>query len=83
MLNQQTMAQLQALGLQGMLRALNRQLDDPSIQKLNFDERFVRNRSLSGVLFQPAPARNNPSHIHQGGAGSDQSDSDQQQVAAA
>ena len=41
MLNQQTMAQLQALGLQGMLRALNRQLDDPSIQKLNFDERFV------------------------------------------
>ena len=42
-----------------------------------------RNRSLSGVLFQPAPARNNPSHIHQGGAGSDQGDSDQQQVAAA
>ena len=41
MLNQQTMAQLQALGLQGMLRALNRQLDDPSIQKLNFDERFA------------------------------------------
>jgi hypothetical protein len=41
------------------------------------------NRSLSGVLFQPAPARNNPSHIHQGGAGSDQGDSDQQQVAAA
>ena len=41
MLNQQTMAQLQALGLQGMLRALSRQLDDPSIQKLNFDERFA------------------------------------------
>lgn len=32
---------------------------------------------------QPAPTRNNPSHIHQGGAGSDQGDSDQQQVAAA
>ena len=44
---------------------------------------YVCNRSLSGVLFQPAPARNNPSHIHQGGAGSDQGDSDQQQVAAA
>ena len=41
------------------------------------------NRSLSGVLCPPAPARNNPSHIHQGGAGSDQGDSDQQQVAAA
>ncbi|ENO99135.1 DNA repair ATPase [Thauera phenylacetica B4P] len=43
----------------------------------------VRNRSLSGVLCPPAPTRNNPSHIHQGGAGSDQGDSDQQQVAAA
>ena len=41
------------------------------------------NRSLSGVLLQPPCARNNPSHIHQGGAGSDQGDSDQQQVAAA
>ena len=41
------------------------------------------NRSLSGVLCPPAPTRNNPSHIHQGGAGSDQGDSDQQQVAAA
>lgn len=41
MLNQQTMARLQSLGLQGMLRALNRQLDDPSVQKLNFDERFA------------------------------------------
>jgi hypothetical protein len=41
------------------------------------------NRSLSGVLLQPPSARNNPSHIHQGGAGSDQGDSDQQQVAAA
>ena len=41
------------------------------------------NRSLIGVLFPPAPTRNNPSHIHQGGAGSDQGDSDQQQVAAA
>lgn len=35
MLNQQTMAQLQALGLTRMLRALNRQLDDPSIQTLS------------------------------------------------
>ena len=42
-----------------------------------------RNRSLSGVLLQPPSAQNNPSHIHQGGAGSDQGDSDQQQVAAA
>ena len=41
------------------------------------------NRSLSGVLCPPAPTRNNPSHIHEGGAGSDQGDSDQQQVAAA
>lgn len=41
MLNQQTMTQLQALGLQGMLRALSRQLDDLSIQKLSFDERFA------------------------------------------
>ena len=41
------------------------------------------NRSLSGVLCPPAPTRNNPSHMHQGGAGSDQGDSDQQQVAAA
>lgn len=45
--------------------------------------RDVSNRSLSGVLCPPAPTRNNPSHIHQGGAGSDQGDSDQQQVAAA
>ena len=44
---------------------------------------LVCNRSLIGVLFPPAPTRNNPSHIHQGGAGSDQGDSDQQQVAAA
>ena len=42
-----------------------------------------RNRSLSGVLFPPAPTRNNPSHVHEGGIGSDQGDSDQQQVAAA
>ena len=42
-----------------------------------------RNRSLIGVLFPPAPTRNNPSHVHQGGAGSAQGDSDQQQVAAA
>ena len=41
MLNQQTMTQLQGLGLQGMLRALNRQIDDPSIQALSFDERFA------------------------------------------
>lgn len=41
MLNQLTIAQLQALALRGMHRALNRQLDDPSIQKLNFDERFA------------------------------------------
>ena len=40
-------------------------------------------RPVSGVLCPPAPTRNNPSHIHQGGAGSDQGDSDQQQVAAA
>ena len=46
-------------------------------------QRDHRNRSLSGVLCPPAPTRNNPSHIHQGGAGSDQGDSDQQQVAAA
>ena len=44
---------------------------------------LTSNRSLSGVLCPPAPTRNNPSHIHQGGAGSDQGDSDQQQVAAA
>ena len=42
-----------------------------------------RNRSLSGVLCPPAPTRNNPSHIHEGGTRSDQGDSDQQQVAAA
>ncbi len=47
------------------------------------DALLVGNRSLSGVLCPPAPTRNNPSHIHQGGAGSDQGDSDQQQVAAA
>ena len=41
-----------------------------------------RNRSLSGVLSPPAPTRNNPSHFHEGGVGSDQGDSDQQQVAA-
>lgn len=29
------------------------------------------NRSLSGVLFPLAPTRNNPSHVHEGGAGSD------------
>ena len=50
---------------------------------LRYRLKLKRNRSLSGVLFQPAPTRNNPSHIHQGGAGSDQGDSDQQQVAAA
>ena len=32
---------------------------------------LVRNRSLSGVLCPPAPTRNNPSHVHQGGADSD------------
>ncbi len=42
-----------------------------------------RNRSLSGVLFPPAPTRNNPSHVHQRGCGSDQGDSEQHQVAAA
>jgi hypothetical protein len=42
-----------------------------------------RNRSLSGVLFPPAPTRNNASHVHEGGTRSDQGDSDQQQVAAA
>ena len=41
------------------------------------------NRSLSGVLFPPAPTRNNASHVHEGGTRSDQGDSDQQQVAAA
>lgn len=46
-------------------------------------EAAERNRSLSGVLLPPAPTRNNPSHVHEGGAGSDQGDSDQQQVAAA
>ena len=43
----------------------------------------LRNRSLSGVLFPPAPTRNNASHVHEGGTRSDQGDSDQQQVAAA
>ena len=41
------------------------------------------NRSLSGVLLPPPSARNNPSDVHHGGVGSDQGDSDQQQVAAA
>ena len=45
-------------------------------------ELHERNRSLSGVLSPPAPTRNNPSHFHEGGVGSDQGDSDQQQVAA-
>jgi hypothetical protein len=44
---------------------------------------ILRNRSLSGVLFPPAPTRNNASHVHEGGTRSDQGDSDQQQVAAA
>ena len=43
---------------------------------------LLGNRSLSGVLSPPAPTRNNPSHFHEGGVGSDQGDSDQQQVAA-
>ena len=58
----------------------------PPAQPYDDDEidlRQLGNRSLSGVLCPPAPTRNNPSHIHQGGAGSDQGDSDQQQVAAA
>ena len=46
------------------------------------DRHHERNRSLSGVLSPPAPTRNNPSHFHEGGVGSDQGDSDQQQVAA-
>lgn len=41
MLNHQTTIQLQALGLHGMLRVLNRQLDEPQTQKLSFDERFA------------------------------------------
>lgn len=41
MLNHQTTTQLQALGLHGMLRVLNRQLDEPQTQKLSFDERFA------------------------------------------
>ncbi len=46
------------------------------------DSLALGNRSLSGVLSPPAPTRNNPSHFHEGGVGSDQGDSDQQQVAA-
>ena len=42
-----------------------------------------RNRSLSGVLFPSAPIRNNSSHVHEGGIGSDQGNSKQQQEAAA
>lgn len=41
MLNHQTISQLQALGLHGMLRALNRQQEEPPSQKLSFDERFA------------------------------------------
>lgn len=41
MLNHQTTTQLQALGLNGMLRVLNRQLEEPQTQKLSFDERFA------------------------------------------
>lgn len=41
MLNQQTIARLQELGLSGMLRALNVQMDQPQMQKLGFDERFA------------------------------------------
>ena len=41
MLNHQTTEILQRLGLQGMLRALNRQLEQPQTQKLSFDERFA------------------------------------------
>lgn len=41
MLNQQTITRLHMLSLQGMMRALSRQLDDPAIQKLGFDERFA------------------------------------------
>ena len=41
MLNHQTTTQLQVLGLHGMLRVLNRQLDEPQTQKLSFDERFA------------------------------------------
>ena len=44
-------------------------------------KRPPRNRSLSGVLLPPPSARNNPSDVHHGGVGSDQGDSDQQQVA--
>ena len=40
-------------------------------------EWHLGNRSLSGVLFPPAPTRNNPSHFHGGGIGSDQGNSDQ------
>ena len=59
---------------------MNQSLPQDVLDQIAVEE---RNRSLSGVLCPPAPTRNNPSHIHQGGAGSDQSDSDQQQVAAA
>jgi hypothetical protein len=44
---------------------------------------LLGNRSLSGVLLPPGLTRNNPSQVHQGGGGSDQGDSQQQQVAAA
>ena len=59
------------------------QMNDRRAPAMNNNLFLNRNRSLSGVLFPPPSARNNPSHIHQGGAGSDQGDSDQQQVAAA
>ena len=50
---------------------------------LDANQVLRRNRSLSGVLLPPPSARNNPSDVHHGGVGSDQGDSDQQQVAAA
>jgi hypothetical protein len=53
------------------------------MRKNGLVQHALGNRSLSGVLCPPAPTRNNPSHIRQGGAGSDQGESDQQQVAAA
>lgn len=43
----------------------------------------INGPAYMGEPAQPAPTRNNPSHIHQGGAGSDQGESNQQQVAAA
>jgi DNA replication protein DnaC len=60
MLNHQTTSKLDGLGLNGMLRALHLQLEQPNIQKLSFDERFAmlldaeindrENRKISRLL---------------------------------